>query len=240
MRYRNIRISLLYHLFATVVGRLSSVCGSPSSTLPLSAPSSTSTRGCDGWLGDIVVATTAQGIISVEFEEIQGDLIFINAPHVSGFNASKLKKLGGDLHIAHCSNFTEFLFPELASVGNIIWNNLTSTRRYTLDFTAGITSANSVRVEDTTMGLGGFNLQVAQQLIIQNNPRLGDLRLPLNTIYTELRINGSGFGLLDLSLLTTTGDTILTNWQILNLDKLLYVSGTMQLLNKATGNGGWS
>lgn len=99
------------------------------------------------------------------------------------------------------------------------------------DFSAGITSVANVTISDTFLSsLEGINLKNADIVQIDNNRRLKNITLPLETAKTRITMAANGVNAdVNLPQLTSAGSVILKNISTVSMPSLSFLSGSLSL-----------
>ncbi|RDW85337.1 hypothetical protein BP6252_02927 [Coleophoma cylindrospora] len=122
-------------------------------------------------------------------------------------------------------------FPSLTAVNTISFISLPAVSQFT--FTSGLSSVSNVIISNTFLyTLDGINLQNADNVFINNNNRLFDVSLPLETAKVGIWIESNGYNLhLNLTQLTSAGSITLKNISMVSLPSLSFLSGGLSLID---------
>lgn len=162
-------------LMASGVAFASSSCGSTNITSQSDADALSS---CTTISGDItIIPGITNGLTFSGIESIDGSLIADGVTNLTELSFPDLNNITDEFALTSIILLTTLSFPELTSVGSIQWQALPNLQ--SLSFTAGVTSAGSVNIQNTGLtSLSGIELDT-----------VGDFDLTANTALTSVNVN---------------------------------------------------
>lgn len=151
----------------------------------------TQLASCKSVRGDVVIGTNAGPQIDISGpSEISGALKILNNGLIETFTSNDLTKIGGEFRIQNATKLTNLNLQKLTSVKSIAWQSVTSLETPTL---GPLSSAEEVSISDTTLNtLSAFNLKTTERIDINNNARLTNFTMNLNSLGETMRINANG------------------------------------------------
>jgi len=118
-------------------------------------------------------------------QTITGDLIVSNASSITDIGADSLETIKGTFQLDQVQILSALSFPQLTTVGEILWNALPNLQQLT--FTTGVQMASTVNIQNTELNsLNGINVKTVDIFYIANNRYLGDITMQLANVNTSL------------------------------------------------------
>lgn len=145
---------------------------------------------------DLTLQDNVTNVILEHLQVIKKGFKCADATNLRAIRVPKLRSIGGSFALSGLTVLKTLDFPELVSVGQIVWRTLPALE--TLDgFTKQITHAESVEISDTllTSMEGISNLKTADMFNINNNRFLRAIKVSLQNVSDILDINSNGKGL---------------------------------------------
>lgn len=146
----------------------------------------TALASCKTFAGSIAIATGTTDNINIgNVETITGDLVVTNASLITNIGADSLETIKGTFRLDQVQVLSTLSFPQLTTVGTILWNALPNLQQLT--FTTGVQMASTVNIQNTELNsLDGINVKTVDEFYIANNRYLGDITMQLQNVSTSL------------------------------------------------------
>lgn len=146
----------------------------------------TALASCKTFAGSIAIATGTTDNINIgNVETITGDLVVTNASLITNLGADSLETIKGTFQLDQVQVLSTLSFPQLTTVGTILWNALPNLQQLT--FTTGVQMAATVNIQNTELNsLDGINVKTVDTFYIANNRYLGDITMQLQNVSTSL------------------------------------------------------
>lgn len=174
-------------------------------------------------IGTAVVAVDLSGPV-----HINGDLTVADGQLIT-LMSNSITSISGTLALQNVTYLSSLLFRSLTSVGNLHLQTVPSL--FELGFDSGITSAETVIVEDTFLGsLGGLALNQVTDFTLVHNLRLVTLDISLVNVTGNLNFsdNGQSFRV-NLPDLVTVNNLAISNVSQLKIPSLQTIQGGARL-----------
>jgi hypothetical protein len=187
---------------------------------------------CETFSGDILITSAASGEIDLTgINQITGSLMVIGATNLATLTAPTLNSISEVFNMTDLTVLSTLSFPELTSVGSIIWKTLPALDALT--FSSVVTQASVVNIQDTQLtSLNGINLATVDTMFISNNRMLTTISTQVANVTTSLEIDSNGLGLsVELpNLSSSLGDLTIRNASSITIPSLATVNGTLSFL----------
>jgi hypothetical protein len=207
-------------------------CSQPTATVN-SQSDLTNLQDCTTFTGDLVISSTASGILTLTgIGQIVGSLIANGSAGLTSLVAPTLNSISQEFNLVGLTTLTNLQFTELTSVDSIVWNNLPALSALT--FPAVVTQASNVNIQDTQLtSLTGINLNTVDTMLISNNRFLTSISTGITNVTTSLEIDSNGLSLMvNLpSLNTSGGDLTFRNTSGVSIPALTAVNGVLTFLS---------
>jgi len=214
-------------VIGTAAAATSSVCSQATATIN-SAADATALAGCTTISGDVLIGTTAPGVISLDGpEQIKGDLMIENNGVLTSFSSSSLSTITGTFTLSNVTLLSTLQFAVLDTVDTIFWSALPALSALT--FTNSLSTASSVTITNTFLNtLDGINLVTVDTLNINNNNRLKTFSTQVGNVSTLLNIDSNGKSL-DVSFpnLIWAANMTFRNVSSVSIPSLATVNGSL-------------
>ncbi|KAM3076158.1 cell wall protein Ecm33, variant 2 [Clarireedia jacksonii] len=213
------------------------VCGDIGATRTISSQAdATVLANCSIVAGSIALATAVAGNIDLNgVQEILENLIVEDVRGLIGLSGESLKQINGNFNVNNVTTLSSLDFPLLTAVDTIEFVALPAVSAF--NFTSGLSSVSNVFITNTFLSsLDGINLQNADIININNNNRMKDISLPLETVKSGIYIDSNSLKpVINLPQLTSSGNISLGNISSIQLPSLNFISGTFNLRSTSVG-----
>lgn len=210
---------------ATAIGSRAS-CSQATFTINSDADA-TALSQCSTLDGNVQLGINAISIELTGPETINGDLRLADG-HTISLQSTTIKTITGALSISNATALSTLALKSLTSVGSIEIQGAPALVEFNFD--SGITSAETVHIEDTFLGsLNGLALTQVVDFNLTNNGRLISNNLPLVNVTGTLSFidNGPYFRLV-LPNLTSVNDFYISNMSVITFPSLRNVAGALR------------
>lgn len=210
---------------ATAIGSRAS-CSQATFTINSDADA-TALSQCSTLDGNVQLGINAISIELTGPEAINGDLRLANGYTIS-LQSTTIKTITGTLSISNVTALSTLALRSLTSVGSLDFQ--TAPALSELNFDSGITSAETVHIEDTQLSsLNGLALTQVVDMNLTNNRRLQLADLPLVNVTGTLSLfnNGQAFQM-ELPNLISVNDVYISNMTVIALPSLQTVAGVLR------------
>lgn len=192
------------------------------------AADATALSQCSTIDGNVQLGTS---ITSVELsgpETISGDLRIANGYTIS-LQSITIKTISGTLSISNATALSTLSLGSLTSVGSLEIQDAPALSE--LGFDSGITSAETVHIEDTFLSsLDGLSLTQVVDFNLTNNMRLVSADLPLVNVSGTLSLIDNGLSFkVDLPDLVSVNNFYISNITQISLPALQTISGVTRI-----------
>ncbi|OCL14273.1 hypothetical protein AOQ84DRAFT_43577 [Glonium stellatum] len=177
-----------------VAGTAFAQCSVSGTTTIQNSGDATALASCKTFSGSIAIATgTTDNIDLGNMQAITGDLVVNNASQITTLGGAGLKTIKGTFNLDQVQILSTLSFPQLTTVGTILWNALPNLQQLT--FTTGVQMASTVNIQNTELSsLDGINVQTVDTFYIANNRYLGDINMQLTNVSTSLILEANNPG----------------------------------------------
>lgn len=187
------------------------------------------TATCTKWTGDVIIASTASGIISLNYvEQITGDLKCDNATLLTSITAPQLNAIGGTWSLQDLTILSNLQFDSLTSVDQIYFEGLPALQGF--NFAQGIQQSTNVLLSNTQLyDTAGLELQSVGILNINNNPYLGTVNVNnLKNVTDQLLFSANAMSLeISFPNLQAAANMTFRNVSTIDMPSLSTVAGDM-------------
>lgn len=161
-------------------------CSISGTTTIQNSGDATALASCKTFAGSIAIATGTTDIINIgNVQTITGDLVVSNASSITSIGGDSLETIKGTFQLDEVQVLSTLSFPQLTTVGTILWNALPNLQQLT--FTTGVQMVSTVNIQNTELNsLNGINVKTVDTLYIANNRYLGDITMQLANVNTSL------------------------------------------------------
>lgn len=211
---------------ATALGSRAS-CSQATFTINSDADA-TALSQCSTLDGNVQLGTSITSIDLTGPETINGDLLVENG-NVISLQSTSIKTITGALSISNATLLSTLALISLTTVGTLEIQAAPALSE--LNFNSGITSAETVHIEDTFLSsLDGLAFTQVVDLTLSNNRRLRSADLPLVNVSGTLSFinNGQSFQVV-LPGLMSVKDFYISNITVIALPSLQNVAGAMRI-----------
>jgi hypothetical protein len=186
-------------------------------------------QACKKWTGDVVIESTASGIIALDYvEQITGDLKCDNATQLTSITSDQLNAIGGTWSLQDLTILSNLQFDSLTSVDQIFFQGLPALQGF--NFAQGIQQATNVLLSNTQLyDTSGLELVSVAILNINNNPYLGTVNVNNLKNVTNQLLFSANAGSLQISFpnLEAAANMTLRNVSTVDMPSLSTVAGSM-------------
>ncbi|KAJ4337027.1 cell wall protein Ecm33 [Didymella glomerata] len=150
------------------------------------AGDATALSSCSTFTGSIAVATSTTDDIALNgIKKINGDLVATNNSNMKRISADSLEEVDGSIQLDGLTRLYAVDMPKLKTVETIKWNALPNLQ--TIGFTAEVTKADNVRIENTALrSLKGINIEKADTIFVANNGYINEINMQLGNVSDSL------------------------------------------------------
>jgi hypothetical protein len=150
------------------------------------AGDATALSSCSTFTGSIAVATSTTDDIALNgIKKINGDLVATNNSNMKRISADSLEEVDGSIQFDGLTRLYAVDMPKLKTVETIKWNALPNLQ--TIGFTAEVTKADNVRIENTALrSLKGINIEKADTIFVANNGYINEINMQLGNVSDSL------------------------------------------------------
>lgn len=150
------------------------------------AGDATALSSCSTFTGSIAVATSTTDDIALNgIKKINGDLVATNNSNMKRISADSLEEVDGSIQLDGLTRLYAVDMPKLKTVETIKWNALPNLQ--TIGFTAEVTKADNVRIENTALrSLKGINIEKADTIFVANNGYINEISMQLGNVSDSL------------------------------------------------------
>ncbi|KAK6463162.1 3-prime end of extracellular mutant protein [Scheffersomyces coipomensis] len=185
---------------------------------------------CETAVGDITVQGTAFGAIDITgVQAIYGNFTVQNATQAVTLNAPTLQIVSGTLELNANTILATVNFAQLTTVDTLHYNALPALE--TTGLTTGITSANSVIIEDTGLtSLDGINVFQLGTFNVNNNGDIESINSGLESVTDLLSISYNAEKVdVVLDKLTSANNVIFQSVNSLSTKNLTSINGSLSV-----------
>lgn len=210
---------------ATAIGSRAS-CSQATFTINSDADA-TALSQCSTLDGNVQLGTDAISIELTGPEAINGDLRLANGYTIS-LQSTTIKTITGALSISNVTALSTLALRSLTSVGSLEFQ--TAPALSELNFDSGITSAETVHIEDTHLSsLNGLALTQVVDMNLTNNRRLQLADLPLVNVTGTLSLFNNGLNFqMELPNLISVNNVYISNITVIALPSLQNAAGVLR------------
>ncbi|KAF4625246.1 hypothetical protein G7Y89_g12928 [Cudoniella acicularis] len=224
-------------VFGLAAAQTASVCSQATATVN-SAADATALADCATISGDILIGTSASGVISIDGpQQVTGNFICLNAGQLTTLSSKTISTIGGSFQLANLTLLSTLSFGSLASVNTIDWSALPALPGIT--FPSTFSQATSVTITNTFLSsLEGLNnLQTVATLNINNNNRLKAFTTAISNVTSALSFAANGDSLsLSFPDLVWAANVTFRNASSVDIPSLAYVNGSLGFYGNSLSN----
>lgn len=194
-----------------------------------------SIAGCKTFKGDITLAAPITSAAINGVQVIEGSLIATNLTTLASIAAPQLAEIGDKLDLRILESLTAASFPSLNKVGDI--NLITMNKIDGIDFSTGVSKANSLIISDTSLKtIKGLDFESLQLLNINNNKYLTAMDFSLKSV-NELDISSTANNVeINLPFLTSAHNITFRDAKTINIANVSQVNSTLAFVNTSVSS----
>lgn len=164
----------------------SSGCSVSATSTIQNAGDATALSSCATFSGSIAIATgTTDDIALNGIKKLNGNLVATNNSNMKRISADSLEEVDGSVELDGLTRLYAIDMPKLKTVETIKWNALPNLQ--TIGFTAEVTKADNVRIENTALrSLEGINIEQADTIFVANNGYINEINMQLGNVSDSL------------------------------------------------------